>query len=266
MKPMPRLALPCRRYAVAATTALLLAVTLASPAGAARWRADDPVGDVYGATFDMADPCAEPTPVDASAESWADIEGLAVRHGDRSVRLTLAMGEVRHHRPQSVSLHLRTPGRPWGIELDHYGRRHHLHVDLHVEPDWEAAIAGMDPDTCMYGVAWTVQPCRGLRVDEDLVLDRVLVSVPRSCIGSPRWVRAAADVVGWRRADDAYFLDRWAPDGVEPTTVIGPFGERVPAGQGAVTEPAPARGRVTGERTVVRHFRGGPGAAVPAAR
>jgi hypothetical protein len=247
---------PARLAIVAAAG---LALGPAASADAQRWSSPDPAGDVTGAIYDPEPaPCGTITSVDASTARDVDLTGLAVRHQRRDVTVELGVADLPESGTESMTVHLRTAKGAWAVDLDRTGRTG-FGAFFYEEPDWDALIEQADPDgdgCAIVSVVIVEAPCPGLEHRGDPDLDVVRLTVPRSCLGRPHWVRVAAESMAWRDADGAFLDDRWAPDGVEPTSVIGPFGPRVKAGPVAVTQTtaAPGTGRAAGAPSLVRHL------------
>jgi hypothetical protein len=49
--------------------------------------------------------------------------------------------------------------------------------------------------------------CAGLRHTIDYRTHTVRISVPRTCLGNPTWVRVGADTATWSEAREAYHSD-----------------------------------------------------------
>jgi len=171
------------------------------------------------------------------------------------------LGENRRHAPdpthdhrcpgaeQDLSINLRAS--TGGYELDLYREAPssgawHVYSDLWNEPDYP------DPDDVPecggFGLITDGVPCR-VEHEIDFADELIRLSLPRSCIGNPRWVRVAAQTsrfVDQGSTFDLYF-DEW-DDGVKLNYWLPPFGPRVRARDGAPiggTRTAPAIG---GER------------------
>jgi len=251
---------PRRTPALLAIVAVAgLALGPAASADAQRWSSPDPTGDVTGAIYSLDPaPCGTTTPVDASAATDVDLTGLSVRHQRRDVTVELGVSDLPETGTELMTVHLRTAKGAWAVDLDRTGRTG-FGAFFYEEPDWDALIEQADPDgdgCAIVSVVIVEAPCAGLGHRGDPDLDVVRLTVPRSCLGRPRWVRAAASADAWRETDGAVFSDRWAPDGVEPTSVIGPFGPRVKAGPVAATQTTavPGADRTAGAPRVVRHL------------
>lgn len=243
---------------LAALAAAGLALGPAGTAGAERWTGPDAAGDVTGTIYDPEPaPCGTETSVDASAATDVDLTGLSVRHQRRDITVEVGVSDLPEAGREYMTVHLRTAKGAWAVDLDRTGRTG-FGAFFYEEPDWDALIEQADPDgdgCATVGVVILESPCRGLGHRGDPDLDVVRLTVPRSCLRNPRWVRGAASADSWRKSDGAIFSDRWAPDGVEPTSVIGPFGPRVETGPVVGTQTAAAvAGRAAGARGVVRHL------------
>jgi hypothetical protein len=240
---MPRIA----RVAVAALALSLLAPAVAH---ADRWSSPDETGDVEGFNYDPEPaPCGTITDLDGSADTNTDISRIGVRHTRRAVVVTTRFRDIKSAREQNLSINLRAS--TGGYELDLYREAPssgawHVYSDLWTEPDYP------DPDDvpeCQgFGVISDGVRCR-VEHEIDFADELIRLSLLRTCIGNPRWVRVAAQTsrfVDQGSTFDLYF-DEW-DDGVKLNYWLPPFGPRVRARDGAPiggTRTAPAIG---GER------------------
>lgn len=256
--------MPRHLAAIGATTLALVLVTPAA-AHADRWASPDPTGDVVGWHYDPEPaPCGTDTEVDGSGETNEDLTRLSVRHTRRNVVVTTTYRDLDPDKEQLVSLYLRGSTGAWWLDLDRYearpGRWRTL-AFLAEEPDYP------DPDEigeCGFIGIWLAgEPCR---MSRSFAFDKeqVVITVPRSCLGDPRWVRAGASSYGFVEPADPSdrtstgFYDDW-----DAGTVLSewgtPYGPRVRATRGAVVgQRAGDRSRAgTGERRFVVRYAGG---------
>lgn len=159
-------------------TVLLAAMTLASAplavtgqAHAATWTQQDARGDVLAISQSAGSEkeTVEPAPEDTAT----DITRFTVNHTARKVALVLRVRDLRHG-DTMVSARLVTPRGAYDV------------------------LAFRSADLRMFGVSaanGTDVPCRGKKLRLDTVRDLIRITVPRACLGGPRWVRAGAGLV-----------------------------------------------------------------------
>ena len=162
-----------------------------------------------------------------------DITDLAVDHGAESVVLSLTMRDVARRDASTIyKLHLRTPGGGFSVDVTHFERGADLQTFLTKEPDYQQAA--QSGDDCSFVIAVTEVPCEGVQALADRQTDLVTVTIPRSCLDDPNWVKVGAQVYGYSKTDaqDRFtiFSDYWAPHGVHRTGFLPPFGPRVRQG------------------------------------
>ncbi|GAA4691578.1 hypothetical protein [Nocardioides nanhaiensis] len=198
---------------------LLLAAPTHARAAEGAWRGDDAAGDAVAFTFSP-----EPPPCGSVSERTAprgDIRRLGVRHTRSSVRVTVVISDLDAG-PARVSVPLQTERRH--IDLD---------IDLPTGPEADGVEGSLsDPgkptrpelDECGgYGWISFGVSCEALRVRA--AAHAVTATIPRSCLGHPRWVRAGAEVQT-ELPDEEWTSDRWAPAAADDTPwwrpVLGP--------------------------------------------
>jgi hypothetical protein len=148
----------------AAATGLL--VSAAVPAHAASRVVRDPVGDV--GVVSLVDGGVR---IDAGLRN-DDLTSVRTSYGHGRITITARLRAVRRN-PQ-VLAEVRTPSRvPRYVVSGIFTHRHGRAL--------------------LYGSArsGTALPCAGLRVRAERAKGRVVLSVPASCVGSPRWVRTS---------------------------------------------------------------------------
>ena len=203
-------------------TCLLIAVGVAPAASADVWHAKDPRHDSEAIThYAQPAPCGTDEATDDD-EPLTDIRGLAVDHGPDTIALTLSMDRVKRggeFTSGSYLLRLRVPGGDrWSVRVSGQGSGEPLFVGLLRDPD---------PDECGRVVfASGPKSCSGLKGRTDPRLDRVVVSLPRECVGNPGWVRVGADASLFVFSDNhgsyAISRDTWSPDGASEPGTYGP--------------------------------------------
>lgn len=165
-----------RRFLITTIAAGTTALTLLATAGTAHagsWSHHDARGDVFRSSMsDDAVATADP------ADRTADITRFSVRHSARKVTLTLSLRDLRGGDSILMS-RLVTPTN-----------------------EYEVSIL-RSADLRAFGIVDTAAQseelkCRGKRSSYDTRRDRIRITIPRTCLGSPTWVRAGA---GYARGD-----------------------------------------------------------------
>jgi hypothetical protein len=160
-----------KRTLATATLALLLAAPT-SQAHAATWSKADAVGD---ATAQSLDPLTGEQTYAPSTDRSADVVRTTIRHQRRAVVLTLRLADVDPTGASSVVTVLQTPvGRFLAAASSSPG-------------SYTFMLMPMSGRGARDGVR-----CTDARADFDDAADTVTVSVPRACIGRPRWVQVGA--------------------------------------------------------------------------
>ena len=216
----------------------LLALTsiglIAPPAPAQTWTGEDRRADVRARPYRPdGDRCKPPPERRVRHDKRHDITNVTVDHGDDAVVLTIGVREVaRRDASTTYNLHLRTPHGAFSVDLTRYEPGGDLQTFLADEPDppTPAEIG----DDCSYAYTVVGLPCEGLRALLDVKTDLVTVTIPRTCLDDPAWVKVAAQVYGFTKTDAqgrfTVFSDVWAPPGVRPSGYLPPFGPRVKQG------------------------------------
>lgn len=180
-----------RLTTVAATIATLGGLTLAaSPADAQRHTSHDARGDVVKNALNYPRVEAAKLP----HRRLGDVTSLRATHGAR--RVNVAMGHARLDRDAITEgahlFSLRTSNGPRiGIALEVTDRQ-----------VGEAQFFRGDQQAT----------CQGLRGRVDYAHQTVRFSVPRSCLGDPRWVRVGGST--WIITEEGYFIDDAHLDGI----------------------------------------------------
>lgn len=112
---------------------------------------------------------------------WAhgDIRALRVDHAPRRVFVVLRFRNINPRVDTVQNLVFRTRQARFSLQVFHKGRR----IDRFESALWN--------DT-----RGTIAACPGRRMGVNVAEDRVRVTVPRACIGRPRWVRVGASTWG----------------------------------------------------------------------
>ncbi|MBL0747142.1 hypothetical protein [Nocardioides baculatus] len=170
---------------------------------------DDTVGDVVKANWEQRD-LSEPAMVPAPDEVSTDIVRTVVAHGTRRLSLTVRFREIARVNDQSTFARIRTSDRgafDLGLDKERGSRA-----------------------TVSLGTPQGDVDCQGLRGAIDRGADRVVFSVPTTCLGDPRWVRLGVGATGvsWPpEGQDQMNFDLFADIAGRPTfanepPVLGP--------------------------------------------
>jgi len=212
------------RTCIAAVLALAALLWGTSPALGESWHGHDTARDARSFLIDASGRCATVTTgAVAPADARRDVVRLGVDHGEEAVELTLNLRDVaRRDRETTYEFVLRTPERLF-IAVAFPGRR--------LRPALFAARAVRRHD-CGRRLTIHLRSCDGLLGDADAGSDRVTISVPRSCVGEPRWVRVGAVVSGAideRSGDESIRVDAdaWGGRGLDTSKLVPPLGPRV---------------------------------------
>jgi hypothetical protein len=223
----------------------LSSLALPSAAHAERWVGADPTGDAQSWQYDPADDCPAPAPTTSDHAAGEDITSLTVRHQPRRVVMV-----VRYAADTSIArrwswLHVDTPGEPLAVMVDER-RDRTRRVRVMAEIAWEPI-----DDDCGGWAGWTSgSSCRGDLATADE--RRLEVSVPRSCLHQPAWVKVGVD--GFGRDDEVAVRDVWGTDQVpvDPNEITYGPRVRVSPGQKAQKAGPSNRSRVTNSETSLR--------------
>lgn len=164
-----------------AVVAVSLAGPLAGQAFAERYDASDAKRDVV--SIDITTEAQTPVPDNATA----DVVKVRVNHARGAVRFRVKLRDLAGPALTGVVADLKTNKRRYSLSFFRSGGRTTLEL---TNPSGEDAIK-----------------CRGKKRSSNLDTDVVKFSVPRSCLDSPRWVRAGVVALeiqeGGAFADDA---------------------------------------------------------------
>jgi hypothetical protein len=183
-------------------------------------------------TFDVSlaeDTCDFGTEHRVPTDGRRDITRLGVDHGSESVVVEVGLRRVtRHPRRTYLEVALRTPDSNFTVDL-YRGLRGSL---SEVTPTFDPESHG---DGCGGVLTATEVPCDGLEIEADRRHDQVVVTVPRTCLDAPTWVRAGAlaatsTVVSGADPSLSVSYDVWAPDGRTSFAALPPFGPKVLVG------------------------------------
>jgi len=213
------------RTLIAGALASTLVGLAAGSASADRWWGADRTGDVRQWSYSPEPPpcgtfAEETTPQDAST----DIVGLSVRHEGDTVEVRAHLRNLTGWGDRSVDFEIDTDRRPYSVLVFRNPRRHPADPWL-----MDASGIPSTPDECgSYSTVNFGVPCDGLRAATSSRDDHVSVVIPRSCLGTPRWVRAG--VRSYRTVGERARVDTWRrpePDPQPSSSLIGPLGPRV---------------------------------------
>lgn len=216
-----------------ALTGVLLALSTA-PATAESWHGRDAKQDVRAYDIKVTSTCEDITPRAALPhDRRRDITRLGVDHGVDSVVVALDLRDVgRRDRRTSYDVALRTRDRLYDMQI-YPGRQGMAQVDF-------ASLRPVrDPDAPECGRVLTVQDrgCAGLVADLAPAANTVTVTIPRTCLDDPRWVRVGAVSGGFDRGGLSFngkvvtvSSDTWGARGSGFTTLVPPLGPRVHVG------------------------------------
>lgn len=236
------------------TAALALALLVPTAAHADRWSGTDETGDVEGWHYDPEpEPCGTSTDVDGAAQANEDFTRLGVRHTRRSVVVTAKFRDLDAELEQMVTVYIRTPRGGFWLDLVRYQARSGkwrvitflAEAPRYPDPD--------DVDECGgFGFfSWDIGCRKGRELN--FAEDYVRLTVPRTCIENPRWVRIGADSSRFVEPEDpsdesfTVFSDEWDGGTVLTKWKIS-YGPRVHATAGAATEVRRQLPTRTGER------------------
>jgi hypothetical protein len=240
-----------RACAVIAAVAVLAP---SSPASAETWTARDARGDVDGYTYTSSpvpDACPTFTDLDGSDDTNDDITRLTVRHDRTTIEVEVWFRDLHPKLEQSLNLRLKTVAGTWSLSVDRsHGdrpRKFRTWTNLSREPGPpDPADVDPDGDGCSsWSVVSVVKNCNGLQGTVDLDRDVITVSLPRTCLRSPRWVRVGAGSSGYEYpatpSDQASpytfngYNDSWDPEGTTSTDGLPPLGPRLRVRDGVVS-------------------------------
>lgn len=178
-------------------------------------------------TFDPTAVCLRSEPAQSEHAASSDLTGLAVRHKKHRVVVTLRYaGSIAWNR-NSLDVHLRTPSDAMTLHAHQVNPAAPFETTVKDETTWEYESVDDDGDGAEDCQQWTgysqVRWCLGLRTEP--ARRSITISVPRSCLGHPRWVRVGADVFGDDRG--VRIADQWGTRRVDDDPRDIAYGRRV---------------------------------------
>ncbi|WP_148613171.1 hypothetical protein [Nocardioides rubriscoriae] len=210
-----------RRLGSLTTLFLTLLLVVPASAWADSWTGPDPAGDATVYSFDpQPEPCGTVT---RTPSTEGDVRRLRVRHTPDLVVVSVDVTGLVNRYRTSTMFDVVTPDREWTVDVSHYQGR--TEVDYFRTPRIRQDQVG---ECGSYAYAVRPRTCRGAVGTIDVRGGRITVSVPRRCLGTPRWVRAGASVYCGRGHGSS---DGWRPAGADDgdvTTAV--VGRRVYAG------------------------------------
>jgi hypothetical protein len=159
------------RLRLVAAAALTLAVLpLGATASAETWTHTDARRDAVRVVMDLSS--GEEERSAAPDDRAADVTRVVVAHRNRAVTIRVGVRDLPRRGSSSLLARLRTPGNEF------------------------MALTSRGPGLLSFMLISRRSPegvsCTGGQVDFDAVADVTTVRIPRSCLGSPAWVRAGA--------------------------------------------------------------------------
>ena len=163
--------------------------------------------DVTQITFTTEPPpCGTWDVTTQTQDTATDLVGLSVVHGRDDVVLRAHYRDLTAFADRYVSFTLATDGRDFDVTLYEQRRRGPV-AEL-----WSAPTEPEVVDEC--GTYSVIQMGGGCELGSQVLLERevITVTVPRDCIGDPRWVRAG--VVDQRTIGTRFRADTWGLTGI----------------------------------------------------
>ena len=212
------------------------AVLAPAAAHAERWAGGDPRGDVEGWHFDPEpEPCGTDTQIDATENTNSDITRLVVRHTRTAVQLSVRFRDLDPALEQVTQLHIATRARRgWFVDIDRVrGRSGNFRVVAFMgkEPNYPDP-EDIDDECGLFGFVTDASRC-GMRPEIDLVANVITASLPRRCLGNPRWVRVGVGSYGWAEPADPgdksfiSYSDEWGIRNDSASPWLPPYGPKV---------------------------------------
>lgn len=179
---------------------LTATAALGAPTAAHAERAvtQDPAGDAV-----LVDTTTEPAPdaeggqipsTPAPEFTAVDITRTVVDHRADRLRVTVRFRDLRSTQLHFTAIRVRTPQRRFGIDIERMRGR----------SQGAATLTGAGGRTV---------ECRGLRWSIDNDTDRVVASLPTSCLDAPRWVQVGVGAISLDSALGSGVEEVFADDG-----------------------------------------------------
>lgn len=172
-------------FRAALVTSTLAAVLMPVAASAASLSIDDGTGDTYLTKYDETADTATYEP--AGSQVNVDLDAVVVRHTARTVVATASYADLRRTDNRFMYLlRLRT----------NEGLRRDVTVET-LFSGWRGTVMFGKPNG-------DDVRCRGIEHAVDYAANTVRVTVPRACLGRPRYVEAFTMAAGFSDAGDQY--------------------------------------------------------------
>jgi hypothetical protein len=205
-------------------TALAATMTVvgAGSASADRWWGGDRSGDVQQVGISPEPPpCGTVKQSTAPQDTTTDVVGLSVRHEGTSVELRAHFRDLTQWGERYLTFDVGTDDGDYTVWVVRSRKSERLEASLYRAPEPPESF-----DECGgYVIVVSGVPCPDLTVTRSPARDFVSVVIPRSCVGSPRWVKAGVRTS--RTIGDRHRSDVWGTNGTQPVGFTGPFGPRV---------------------------------------
>ena len=208
----------------------------AGPASAETWHARDGHGDVRSYHLDLTQECEAITGGERVAQDRRhDITRISVDHGSDALVATIGLRDLPRRGPgmnYDYDVEVRTPDHMFDVSLLAPAARRRVETGLLM------VRRSRDPDAPRCGPRLEAhdRDCAGLAAEVDRRSNSVSVTVPRVCLGGPRWVRVGAVAAGLGGggfgdgSDVVVLLDAWGPSEFPITRLLPPLGPRVHVG------------------------------------
>lgn len=158
-----------QRSIAVAVLSFALPIAVGSAAHAETWSRTDSAGDVLALSSDV-DGAGQRDPHNRTA----DIRRVSVRHAARTVIITLRVRDLRGGDSMLLGA-VATPDERY---------------DLMVMRGSDFRMFMLEPSSSEPDGAGST--CRGKRLEHATAQDRIRITIPRSCLGDPAWVRVGA--------------------------------------------------------------------------
>jgi hypothetical protein len=179
-------------------TAAVLAAAVVFPAGAASARSLS-IHDATGDTWQMDTSSDTESYLPAGSQANVDLVRTIVRHTAKKVNVIGRYTELKRSGPALFFVvAVRT----------NEGVRRDVGVQTILRPCGQHMFEKRDGRTAR---------CRGISHTVDYARETISVSVPRSCLGNPRWVQVTPGAVGMTPAGDVYVDNGYDSTSNEPT-------------------------------------------------
>lgn len=166
---------------LAALPLLGASVAMAGTAHADTWSHRDAKGDVLSAPTETGKPTRAP------GDKTTDITRISVNHAARKVVVTVKVRDLRRGGDTMLLGRIVTPKNDYAVMVMQ-------------SPDMQM-FSLYDEKNLDEGIDAT--SCRGKRLAYQAARNRIRITIPRSCLGDPRWVRTGALLVRGVLSDES---------------------------------------------------------------